>query len=171
MTIAPLLLGVAALVVPQATTTAAPLWNGIAIGQDPTQVARRAFVDARGASHAASRSGMIGDFYLWQHAPATVRILYHGKPQHVCGVDVEGARAALAKEALLADLGPPASRFTDTLLDAPGGAAALLSGGKLFRVSIWHRGPTIITFEERVRPGYFAILYRGTDSAGDRVDC
>jgi len=147
------------------------LWNGIAAGQDTERVTRRVFVDARGTSHAVSRYGMIGGFYLQRDVPATVRILSRGDPRRVCGVDVEGARATLEKKALLAEFGPPASRVTDELLGAPGGAAALLSGGKLFHVSTWHRGPTVITFEERVRPGYFAILYRGMDSAGGKTEC
>ena len=86
-------------------------------------------------------------------------------------MNIEGARATLEEEALLAELGPPASRTTEELLNAPGGSAALLSGGKVFRIFTWHHGPISITFEKRVRPGYFALLYRGTNSAGGELAC
>jgi hypothetical protein len=154
-----------------AVNAQAPLWNGIETGQAADAVRQRVFVDARGGSHIPSPNARIANFYLQQNNPAYVRIVYRGKPKQVCGVNIEGARATLEEEALLAELGPPASRITEELLNAPGGSAALLSGGKAFQILTWHRGPTFITFEKRIRPGYFALLYRGTNSAGSKLDC
>jgi hypothetical protein len=134
-------------------------------------VARQAFVDARDVPHSLSRHAMIGDFYLQRNNSATIQILYRGKPKLVCGIDIEGTRATLEREALLSELGPPASHVVRELLQSPGGSAALLSGGKIFLILTWYRGSTTITFEERVHPGYFAILYRGTDTTGGKVDC
>jgi len=171
MTLASSLLCLAAMAMVSVTSVASPLWNGISIGQAAETVTRQVFVDARGISHVPSHHAMVADFYLQPDNPAIVRILYRGKPRRVCGVDIEGTRAALEREALLTELGPPASRVTEVLLNSPGGSAALLSGGKLFRIWTWHQGSTVITFKERIRPGYFAILYRGTDAAGRKVDC
>jgi hypothetical protein len=143
-----------------ATNEVTPLWNGIATKQRPETIAGQLFVDARGISHSPASGAVMGGYYLQVTDRASIRILYRGKPKWVCGVDIVGTRADLEKASLLNELGPPTSRVTEDLLNSPGGSAALLSGGKLFQIWTWQQGSTVITFEERVRPGYFAITYR-----------
>lgn len=159
------ILGLALLAAPR-TTADTLLWNDIRSGMAADVLDERSFEDARHTSRRMSSHGVIDPYFMQTDNPVVVTILFQGKPRTICDVDIEGAAASRERHVLTASYGLPLSRSIEERLMSPGGAAALLSGGKIYRVSRWRHGGTIVTFEERIRPGYFRTRYREASADG-----
>ncbi len=147
------------------------MWTGIEAGASPDSLAGSLFEDSHGTFHGITRRFVMTDFYIQPDDPMTVRIVFDHGPRQVCGVNIEGERSRPERDALLAELGPPKSLIPEELLFSPGGSAALNDGGKFFRVWTWQKGLTLVTFEERVRQGYFLTLYRPVKPDGRPHRC
>lgn len=143
-----------------APSTAVMLWGGIASGAAPDALRHLVFEDARHISRRLTRRFDIGTYYLQDNDPVTVHIVFAGRPKRVSGVDLIGTRESAERAALLLQFGPPQSKRSEDVWASPGGSAMLNDGGKRFRIWKWQRNSVVVTFEERVRPGYFVVRYR-----------
>lgn len=143
-----------------APSAAVLLWGTIALGAAPDSLGNLVFDDARHIPRRLSRHFDIGTYYLQDNDPVTVHIVFAGRPKRVSGVDLIGTREDAERAALLRQFGPPQSKRSEDVWASPGGSAMLNDGGKRYRIWTWQKNSVVVTFEERVRPGYFVVRYR-----------